>query len=181
MHVNNVRYMMATTAAASGYRADEAIAWAEESIAYARATGNDHELAHATLAKAGLAPGPDTAEVLDGAIDAFRAVGDLRCLTRCYLLQARQLAPEDQPVVLDRALEVATRANDAAHQATALEQLIAAHWAAGDPHTAAVHLGRLMPLVGEAEATSRCPDGLREHLDEWRTAIAEGRARSQLG
>jgi len=177
MHVNNIRYMMAATAAASRYRAEEAVAWADGAMAYARATGNDHELAHATLAKADLAPGPDTVDVLQDVADVFQGLGDLRCLTRSYLLLARQMDPEDRVGVLERALRAAVTAHDVVHQATVLEQLVESQWRTGARREAAVSLGRLVALLGEEEAIGHTPGELYEHLDEWRDAMAEGQAR----
>jgi hypothetical protein len=42
-----------------------------------------------------------------------------------------------------------------------------------------VTLGRLVALVGNEEAVNRGPDGLRDRIDEWRSAIAEGQARAR--
>ena len=89
MHVSNARYMMARAAAEAGVRRDEAVGWAEQSIAYARERGQAHELAHARLALADLRPGPDGAAHAEAALPVFRAVGDLRCVTRSYLRLAR--------------------------------------------------------------------------------------------
>ena len=178
MHVNNTRYMMASTTAATGHRASEAAAWAAESAAYARATGNDHELAHATLAGASLSPGATPPAVLHGAAAAFRAAGDLRCLTRTYLLLAGQVPAGDRPPLLDQALAVATTAHDSANQAAALAGLVAAHWEAGDGHAAHVALGTLTALAGEDEARARTPAALHPPAPEWLPALAEGRARA---
>jgi predicted ATPase/DNA-binding CsgD family transcriptional regulator len=179
MHVNNIRYMMSATAAASRYRAEEAVGWADGAMAYARATGNDHELAHATLAKAGLVPSADNVDVLHEVAAVFQRLGDLRCLTRSYLLMARQLSPDDQVGVLERALGAAVSAHDLAHQAVVLEQLVDAQWRSGAERDAALSLGHLVALVGDEEAINRGPDGLRDRVDEWRSAIAEGQARAR--
>ena len=178
MHVNNARYMMAAAAADSGLNADEAIQWAEQCVAYARGRGNRHELAHAMLTRAALVPGPDVDADLFEAVDTFRTVGDLRCLARGYLrLAARRTSP-DEIALLGLALDVARRANDVANQATALEQLVRAHWESGAERDAATTFGELVGLVGPEAATARCPQGLVDQLDHWRTAVAEGQARA---
>ena len=176
MHVNNARYMMALAAAEAGIRTDEAVAWTQESIEYATSTGNLHELAHALLAQASLG-GADVA-VLREAIDTFRSVGDLRCLVRSTLLLATLQPPGERLAVIQSALEVAARARDSAGQAKALDQLISAHCDAGSYRDAALSFGSLVALVGEEHATVRCPAELVMRLDEFWTAIAEGRARS---
>lgn len=177
MHVNNVRFMMALAAADSGLRTDEAIVWAGESIDYATASGNDHELAHAVLARAALTGGPEVGAVLRDAIEAFRVVGDLRCLVRSCLLLATSLQSHERVPVLEQALAVASRSGDEIKQATVLERLVEAHWEAGAQRDAARSLGSLIALVGEASAFARSPAGMSERLGDWNTVIAEGRAR----
>ncbi len=170
MHVNNSRYMMAATAAGSGSHEAAALAWAEQSAAYARETGNRHELAHALLTIAALSGGD-----LTEAVDTFRAVGDLRCLTRGYLLLADGHA--DPVPLLRQALDIARKANDVPNQTTALERLAHAHWGAGEHRRAAIALGSMVALVGREAAISRCPEELANDPEPWETAIAEGFAR----
>jgi predicted ATPase/DNA-binding CsgD family transcriptional regulator len=177
MHVNNCLYMMASAAADSGDRLDEAITWIEHCETHARATGNHHELAHATLTRVALDPGPDDEALLRTAGDVFQASGDLRCLTRSYLLRARQRPPHEQIPLLHEALAVATDANDHTHQATALEHLITAHWVTGARRQAATTLGVLVNLLGHDAAADRCPPSMIDELPQWRIAIAEGQAR----
>jgi predicted ATPase/DNA-binding CsgD family transcriptional regulator len=178
MHVNNTRYMMAATAASSGHRAREAVAWAAECTAYATATGNDHELAHATLAVATLDPGPGTPDALWAAAATFRAAGDLRCLTRAHLAIAGLSPSADRPPAFEEALAVATAAHDAPHQADALEGLVEAHWSSGDAHAAYVALGMLGALVGDEAALAAAPEPMRTGAGAWGAALAEGRARA---
>ena len=90
MHVNNARYMMASTVADAGLDVPDACEWAEECAAYARRSGNRHELAHAILTRAALGACDDVEADLTEVMARFRAVGDLRCLTRCYLLLAKR-------------------------------------------------------------------------------------------
>lgn len=177
MHVNNCRYMMASAAAASGDRLDEAIVWIEHCEAHARATGNDHELAHATLTRVALIPSPANDALLLEAGDTFRASGDLRCLTRSYLLLAEQSHLRDQIPLLHEALAVAESANDHTHQVTVLERLITARWETGAHRQAATTLGVLINLIGHDAATDRCPPAMLEQLPQWRIAITEGSAR----
>jgi tetratricopeptide (TPR) repeat protein len=180
MHVNNCRYMMASAAADIG-NSDEAVSLIDQCAAYARAVGNHHELAHAALARAQFTPSPHDEATLHDAIEVFRASGDLRCLTRSYLLLAEQRPHQDQIPLLERALAVAEDANDRAHQTTVLERLVTAHWESGAQHQAAATLGVLIKLVGHDVATRRCPPAMAATLPQWRTAIAEGRARAGGG
>jgi predicted ATPase/DNA-binding CsgD family transcriptional regulator len=178
MHVNNTRYMMAATSVGTDDHREQAVVWAEQCAAYAAATGNAHELAHARLTLARLTTGRHAEPDLLDAVDTFRAVGDLRCLTRSYLRLADGLPPAEQVTFLEQAVHVAASARDAAHQTTALEQLVRARWQLGDRHQAATTLGALVSLVGYDDATSRCPEAMVGELDDLRMAIAEGQARS---
>jgi hypothetical protein len=175
MHVSNARYMMAAVAAESGERVEQAVGWAEECAEYARESGNRHELAHALLTHAALSDDP-RAEAEEAA-EIFQAVGDLRCMTRSYQLLARGRAPLEQIPQLESALGVATRANDRAAQIAVLESLIAARWRAGRRHEAAVALGGLVGLSGYDAALARSPSALRDDVEAWSAAIAEGEAR----
>jgi tetratricopeptide (TPR) repeat protein len=177
MHVNNCRYMMAIAAADTGHRIDEAVAWTEQCEAWARASGNHHELAHARITRVALTSSPDDDDTLLEAVDTFRAIGDLRCLTRCYLLLAARRPHDEQISLLEHALATATDANDDGRKAIALERLISARWESGAHRDAAHTLGALVNLVGSDVATNRCPIQMRDQLDRWHTAIAEGRAR----
>jgi predicted ATPase len=176
MHVNNCRYMMAAVAAASGERVDEALVWIDECAAYARATGNRVEVAHAVLTQARLRPSPDNDALLLDAIDAFRAGGDLRCLTRSYLVLAGRPSRSDGIALLEAALAVATEANDQPNQVTVLARLIAACWDSGGERQAARALGALITLLGRDDAVGRCPPAMVDALPRWRTAIADGQA-----
>lgn len=175
MHVNNVRYMLASTAASSGLRTDEAVAWATASAAYAEATGNDHELAHAHLALATLRPDP---AMVEGALSRFRAAGDLRCYVRCLLLMADGRPPAARIAGLRDALEVARQAHDPASLGRVLDRLLAACWDAGDPEGAATAYGSLLAVVGEEAALDRCPAELRAALPNLGPAVAAGVAQS---
>jgi predicted ATPase/DNA-binding CsgD family transcriptional regulator len=177
MHVNNARYMMAATVADLDHRSDAAVRWAEQCADYARRTGNQHELAHAELTTARLTRGPVLAADLAAAVDTFRAVGDLRCLSRSYLLLAEQCPPGERAAIYEQAFDVASAARDQLHQERALDGLIRSYWSAGERHRAATALGRLVALVGREAALRRCPEAMLGHLDEWSTAVAEGRAR----
>jgi predicted ATPase/DNA-binding CsgD family transcriptional regulator len=177
MHVNNCRYMMAIAAADTGHRCDEALAWIAQCEAWARASGNQHELAHARITRVALTPEREHEDTLVEAVDTFRAIGDLRCLTRCYLLLAARRSTDEQIPLLEHALATATDARDDGRRATALERLIAAHWKSDAHRLAATALGALVDLVGNDTATSRCPVDMRDHLERWHSAIAEGRAR----
>jgi predicted ATPase/DNA-binding CsgD family transcriptional regulator len=177
MHVNNTRYMMASVAVDLEHFTDQAVAWAEECAAYARGSGNDHELAHAMLTRATLRADGDADAALFEAVRILRGVGDLRCLTRSYLQLARRRPASEQPVFLEQALDVATRAHDVANQAMALESLVRAHWDADAHREAARAFGALTNVIGYGQATSRIPEALVAELDHWKTAVAEGQAR----
>jgi predicted ATPase/DNA-binding CsgD family transcriptional regulator len=177
MHVNNARYMMASVAVElDNYRA-QAVAWAEECAAYARSTGNDHELAHAVLTRASLDADDDVDAALFDAVRTFREVGDLRCLTRSYLQLAGRRPAAEQPALLEQALDVATRAHDVGHRSATLERLVHAYWESGQQHEAARTLGALSNLIGYGPATSGAPEAMAAELDRWKTAIVEGQAR----
>jgi len=168
MHVNNTRYMMASTAADLGL-VDRAILWADQCADYARYTGNAHELAHAVLAR--LTASGDTGPDLDGIIQTFRSVGDLRCLTRSYFLAAGRAGNERAGCGL--ALEIARRAGDAASQARALERVILSYVEDNLLLDAALAFGALTVVVGEAAAAERVPDVSFEGFE---LAVLEGRA-----
>lgn len=175
MHVNNTRYMMAWNALELG-ATDQALVWAEECVAYAQARANRHELGHALLVGA-RARGEVAEDDLDEIIGTFSAVGDLRCLTRGYLLAADHRPGAAGLAALENALDVARRAQDTVHQATALERIVALHWAAGERLAAATRWGELVAVVGDADARSRAPGGLLDSETDLQTAVAEGRAR----
>jgi hypothetical protein len=109
-------------------------------------------------------------------VEEFRAIGDLRCLARTYLVMAERRPAGEQIHLLELALDVGTRAHDTGHQEQALEGLLLRHWVARDERRAAFELGRLTALVGEAAALDRCPPELRKRRDELATTIAEGLA-----
>lgn len=178
MHVNNSRYMMASTAAVAGLRMQEATSWAEQCAAYARECGNQHELAHAMLTRATLPAAPDPDPDLDEAIVEFRTVGDLRCLTRALLLLADRRPAAGQVPLFREAHDVAVRAHDLTNQATAVGGLVGALWESGARRLAVVELGVLTHLLGEDAARERCPASMLQELDRWDTTITEGQARA---
>jgi predicted ATPase/DNA-binding CsgD family transcriptional regulator len=177
LHVNNARYMMAATAAEDAQRVDQVVAWTDQCVAYGRDVGNTHELAHALLTRASVAGGADPEGDLAEALAIFRAVGDLRCLTRGHLLLSRWRPAAEAVGLLEQALDCAVRAHDEGHQATALERLVALHWDRGEHRQAAVRLGALTALVGPEEATRRSPPDLARRTEDWSSSIAEGQAR----
>jgi hypothetical protein len=167
---------MAATAAESRSHVAEALDWVDQCATYALESGNRHEHAHAELTRARLVGRPADG-TLTAAARVFRAVGDLRCLTRCHLMLAEALPPAAAVAELESALLVAGTARDAAHQEAALAGLVRGHWAAGAPRQAAVALGRLAALVGADRANAACPGDMRDQLAGWTAAVAEGRAR----
>jgi predicted ATPase/DNA-binding CsgD family transcriptional regulator len=177
MHVNNARYMMAATAADFGQRTDAATAWVEQCAEYARRRGNRHELAHAELTRARLDGEAAAMTALPEAVSTFRAVGDLRCLARGYLLLAERRPPQERAALYEQALDAARSAHDQVHQENALEGLVRAHWESGARLRAASALGQLANLVGMVPAARRCPDEMVRQLDELSPAVAEGQAR----
>ncbi len=178
MHVNNSLYMMAANAVPAGRPAEQAVTWVERCVDYSRRSLNRHEYAHAVLTRAQLVPRDDAEADLREAVEVFRSVGDLRCLTRAFLRLADDRPPAVSRPLLEQALGTATRARDREHQAIALQRLAAASWEAGAGHEAAVAYGGLAQLVGDDEAAGRCPDGLvAAALDAWPAAVAQGRGR----
>lgn len=171
-HVNNVRYMMASTAADSPDAADRerAAQWAAECRAYAEATFNEHELAHARLVEATLGAA-DLAELVE-LVATFRHLGDLRCVNRALLLCADAADGSDASdasdaagsrerlALLREALAIADAAADRGRQIATLERLVAAHHASGDRPAALASLDRLADVAGREAAEAACPDGL---------------------
>lgn len=158
-HVNNVRFMMALTAAETGYDRTRAAHWAAECVAYAQATSNDHELAHAHLVQAALgeAHGDDMADLLT----AFRQVGDLRCMQRALLLSAERASdPAERTAHLRSALSLAEAAGDTGRRARTLGLLIDALHTAGDDDAALLSLDELSELIGHDRAEDACPPAL---------------------
>jgi hypothetical protein len=177
MHVTTARYMLPATAAADPRLAGRVVEWTDECIAYGRQSGNPHELAHALLTRAAVSGGAAPDADLREALATFRAVGDLRCLTRGHLLMARSVPPSEAVAELERALDFAVRAHDDGGQATALEALVALHWERGEQRQAAVRYGGLTALLGHDAAARRCPPDLVARAATWSSSIAEGRAR----
>jgi tetratricopeptide (TPR) repeat protein len=178
LHVSNVRYMMATTAAEAGLEPVRARAWARQCADYARANGNQHELAHALLTESMLSANGDSGTVanLEDAVATFRELGDLRCLTQ-GTVQLAERVPVRRVQLLQLALDTAKRAHDAARHVEVLERLIRAHWEDGDHRLAFLNLGALASLIGEGPARGRCPARMLEDLDQWSATVAEGRAK----
>lgn len=174
MHANNCRYMMASSAAQAGLRIGEAIGWAKLCEAYARSTGNAHELAHARLTQAMLL-GRDDGQLLAETTDTFRRVGDLRCLTRVSLLRAR-FDPGRRIAHLEAALRAATIANDTANRIAALEQLTTANWEAAIEREAGLAFGALAALIGRPAAEAKCPPSMLLELGRLEPLIEQGAA-----
>jgi predicted ATPase/DNA-binding CsgD family transcriptional regulator len=177
MHVNNARYMMAAVAVRAGRPVEQALAWAEQCVAYSQQSLNRHEYAHAVLTRADLLPRDDAEADLREAEEVFRSVGDLRCLTRCYLRLADERPPSVAIRLLEQAVETASRAHDRDHQVTALARLVESWWESGAQQEAATTFGALSALLGDGEATELAPDGLLAVLDDWQVAVARGRGR----
>jgi hypothetical protein len=136
--------MMAFASAESGVQLERAGRMAAECVEYARSVGNTHELAHACLVQVRLNPdSPVEAHDIESLIGIFRRLGDLRCLTRSLLMQARIVSPDAAVALLEQAYSVAVAAGDRRHQVTALERLVETHRALGDTLRAQVALGRL--------------------------------------
>ncbi|MCW3491887.1 ATP-binding protein [Microbacterium sp. SSM24] len=161
-HVNNVRYMMAAAAADSPLQADHdrAAGWAAECRAYAEATLNDHEIAHARLVQATL--GLEIAGELGELLDAFRHHGDLRCVNRTLLLCAdRTTDPRERLRCLASALDIAQAAGDVPRQLAALQRSVVAQYDVGDRSGALAALDRIAQLGGVDAADEACPPELR--------------------
>ncbi len=175
MHANNCRNMMAATAAMAEHRTDEAVTWAAQCVAYATASGNLQELAHAMFSQAVLTGGLDAHDALTETVDMFRSVGDWRCLARSFFRLADLSTLNNRIAFLENALETAVDAHDLVHQATALERLASVQWDLGAHRRAAIALGALANVVGLEAATHRCPAAMAAELSAWTGAIAEGR------
>jgi hypothetical protein len=121
MHVNNARYMLAQTAADSGLDLDRAAELAAECVDYARASHNEHELAHAAMVQQLIGRGATLG--LDELAREFRRFGDLRCWIRVLLLQAEQARGAERRALLRTALELAQGVHDEAREAEIRERL----------------------------------------------------------
>ncbi|MFS0913217.1 LuxR C-terminal-related transcriptional regulator [Microbacterium sp. 179-I 3D2 NHS] len=155
-HVNNVRFMMALTAAETGHDPERAASWAAECVAYAESTANEHELAHAHLVQAtlGHCDDDDLAELLA----VFRRLGDLRCVGRTILLTAGRASDlAKRADLLRAALGIAEAAGDTGRRIRTLEMLAATLHEAGDDPAALLALDALAQLVGRAAAEAACP------------------------
>lgn len=158
-HVNNVRFMMALTAAETGYDPERAALWAAQCVAYGESTANEHELAHAHLVQATLGQVDD--EELDDLLAVFRRLGDLRCVGRTLQLAAARAEDlADRAELLRAALSIAEAAGDTGRRATTLEQLAVTLHAAGDDPAALMAMDALAQLVGRAVAEEACPPAL---------------------
>ncbi|SFR71448.1 regulatory protein, luxR family [Agromyces sp. CF514] len=112
MHVNNARYMIALTAAEAGIDLDRAAELAAECVDYARASHNEHELAHAAMVQQ-LIGRADPELELDELVQEFRRFGDARCRIRILLLQAeRAPATPTRRAILLEALDLAQAVHD---------------------------------------------------------------------
>ena len=170
MHVNNSRYMMALLAAENGLELDRAAGWAADAAAYAESTDNRHELAHAHLAGAMLgASTPSAAEL----VAEFRAIGDLRCVHRSLMLQARGLPPVTRIGVLEEAVAVAASADDRRRCTLALAGLAEAEFERGDRGSAFAALDRIADTDGADAAIAACPAALRS---DYRPDLTRARA-----
>lgn len=165
-HVNNVRFMMALTAAETGYDPERAAGWAAECVAYSEATSNDHELAHGRLVQATL--GLDEAGELDDLLASFRHLGDLRCVHRVLMLRAgRATSPRLRIEILREAIAIAVAAGDPGRQALSVERLVSAQRDAGDRGGVLAALDALAELAGRDAALAACrPDELDAFLGE---------------
>jgi predicted ATPase/DNA-binding CsgD family transcriptional regulator len=165
-HVNNVRFMMALTAAESGHDPQRAARWAAECVDYAEAMANDHELAHGRLVQATL--GLDEGGELDDLLASFRHLGDLRCVHRVHMLRAARAASARTRVgILREASAIATAAGDRARQIAASQALVAAQRDAGDRGGLLAALDALAELAGRDVAIAACrPDEVSLFLGE---------------
>ena len=157
-HVNNCRYMMALIAAENDIELERARGWAADAAAYAEATSNRHELAHAHLAQAMLGVEDRSAEAL---VAEFRTTGDLRCVHRSLMLQARGLPAAERVPILEDAVGVAETADDHRRRTAALTALAEAEWERGDRGSAFAALDRIASTEGTDAALAACPAELR--------------------
>ncbi|MFF2493461.1 ATP-binding protein [Agromyces sp. NPDC058064] len=125
MHVNNARYMIALTAAEAGLDLDRAAELAAECVDYARASHNDHELAHAAMVQQ-IIGGAGAALELDELSHEFRRFGDARCWIRTLLMQAERGPESERRDLLREALELARAVHDERRESVILEKLAVA-------------------------------------------------------
>jgi predicted ATPase len=167
-HVNNVRYMMASVAVDSD--PERARGWAAECRAYAEATDNGHEAAHARLVQATL--GLDAAGDLGDLVETFRQLGDLRCVNRALVLYADgQDSDLEQRRLLGEALTIAEAAGDNGRQSATLGALVRAHHRAGDTVAVLGTLEQIQRLAGPDAADAACPDEMRSAYRAGRSPV----------
>ncbi|MFE6964102.1 ATP-binding protein [Agromyces sp. NPDC057679] len=125
MHVNNARYMMALTAAEAGIDLDRAVELAAECVDYARASHNEHELAHAAMVQQ-LIGRADAVLELDELAHEFQRFGDARCWIRTLLMQAERRPESGRRDLLLEALDLARAVHDERREAVILAKLAVA-------------------------------------------------------
>ena len=162
MHVNNTRYMMALVAGRDETLRTQAVAWADECLAYAARHDNETEIGHALLARA-LAGAASRAEDVTEAVRLFRRVGDLRCLNR-GLLAAASLEPRASERVVREALEVGAASGDVDCHRRAAGALATLLWQQGRRSEAAAVVGAAMAALAEEAVLELVPEELAADL-----------------
>jgi hypothetical protein len=105
---------------------------------------------------------PAEADDIKRLVETFRRLGDLRCVTRSLILQARRARPGLRVGILEEALSVAEGARDRGHQTAILIALAEARWADGDRLATLAALDRLAAIAGPDAASAACPPDLVE-------------------
>lgn len=174
-HANSARMALVRRALEAEINVDEATRWLQASLAYAQQHGLRHDRAHAKLAEAQLSAlhgrADETLSLGARSAQAFRQIGDLRCLGRALMLMADlDPTPTNALRLSGEALEVAMLQGDLRAQATALGRVADTAAAAGDPVLAARAIG------AAASITSKPPSAEGVIKEEYASFILEGLA-----
>lgn len=154
-HANSARMALVRRALEAGIHVDQAASWLEASLLFSEEHGIRHDRAHLKLAQAQLAAVHGrTADVLalgSASAQAFRQVGDLRCLGRALLLMAAYEDSATESLHLSaEALELAIMQRDRQAQTKALDSVSEAAAISGDFTLQARAIGAAASLTGES-------------------------------
>lgn len=174
-NANCARLMLVRRAIGVGVRRSEIPAWLEASRRFANVHNLGHDASHAVAAAAELALADGAREQADSlatqAADAFRRLGDLRCLARAA--RCRAAAADDaarRSGHLRDALRIAMAQADPIGLVTTLQAMADAAHAAGRPAQAARAQGAAARVAG------RGLDAVDADDEPWAAFLREGHA-----
>ena len=183
LHVDNVRFSMASCVGLQGHRHPRAAEWAHECVRYATSRHRVVEQALSEVLEHALAVPAGERDLHPPQLEVLREHGATRCVIRVMKLLAWEVEGPDAVELLSGAAATAVEAGDRGGYALALRDLVPVLCREGDWDEAAVAFGELMAVVGEERAHEACPDELEPILAERTTLVLEGvgRANALLG